>query len=60
MSDDKPAGDVTEIGSDERDDLASDKDTGDDAAAEAVDEPVMAEAAKRRVVRRWVWSARSC
>ncbi|ANI41032.1 hypothetical protein [Mycolicibacterium vaccae] len=46
MSDDKPAGDVTEIGSDERDDLASDKDTGDDAAAEAVDEPVMAEAAK--------------
>lgn len=46
MSDDKPAGDATEIGSDERDELASDKDTGDDAAAEAVDEPVMAEAAK--------------
>jgi Mce-associated membrane protein len=46
VSDDKPTGDATEIGSDERDELASDKDTGDDAAAEAVDEPVMAEAAK--------------
>lgn len=46
MSDDKPTGDVAEIGSGESDELVSDKDTGDDATAEAVDEPMMAEAAK--------------